>query len=170
MEPTKKTTNIRENIRECILWFAIWHSILLVPVFGLWARGITVFFWFICMILLFVYFISKNPVKKYIKKYYLIFVILCTISLFSPIDLRFAPNWKNQQQVIMILPVVSTHAGYGKPFRDMRADNKKAFKDYVPNIVSGTPLTYPKYAIVIFYPSRNILSKPLKESITNGTP
>jgi hypothetical protein len=116
------------------------------------------------MVLLLFYFISKKRTKIYLKNYYFIFVFLCTISLFSPIDIRFVPNWKDQKQFIVILPIVSTHFGQWQPLRNMQADNKKAFKDYVPNIIHGTVLSCPKYAIVIFYPSQHTPSEPVKLS------
>jgi hypothetical protein len=163
---TKKTI----NIKECIWYFIFWYSIFIVPVSGLFARRITLFFWFIYIILLLfhfisklLYFISKKHTQRCcIKKYYIFFVFLCTLSLFSPIDIRFVPNWKDSKQFITILPIVSIRFGQFQPLRNMQADNKKAFKDYVPNIVSGTILTYPKYAIVIFYPSQNSPSEPFQ--------
>jgi hypothetical protein len=159
----KKSINIK-NIRECILWFTIWHSLLIIPAFGLFARSISVYFWLIYMALLLFYFISKKRTKMYLKKYYFIFVFLCTISLVSPIDIRFVPNWKDQKQFIVVLPIVSVHSGQWQLLQNMQADNKKAFKDYVPNIIHGTILSYPKYAIVIFYPSQHTPSEPIKLS------
>ncbi|MDR0604057.1 MAG: hypothetical protein LBG80_07125 [Bacteroidales bacterium] len=166
-----KKIKIIDSVKESIWCAIVWHSILLIPAFGLFARNVSVFFWSIYMILLLFHiisklfdFIAKKNTKTGIKKYYIFFVFLCTLSLFSPIDIGFVPNWKGKdsKQFIAILPIVTAYSGHFQPFRNMRADNKKAFEDYVPYIVSGTNLTYPKYAIVIFYPSQNSPSEPFQ--------
>jgi hypothetical protein len=147
--------DIKEYIKENFWWIITYHNIILVPTFGLLARNISIFFWFISMILLLFHFIPKENIKIRIKKYYVFFVFLCTISLFSPIDIEFAPNWKDSKQFITILPIVSMYSGTWQPIRNMQADNKIAYKDYVPNTLVGAVLVRPKYAIVIFYPSQN---------------
>jgi hypothetical protein len=74
--------------------------------------------------------------------------MLCSLGLFSPIDIDFIPK-DHVRKFVDILPIVCADNGGYKPLRDIREEGKIQYVDYIAYHVYGTTLCYPKYAIVI---------------------
>jgi hypothetical protein len=74
--------------------------------------------------------------------------MLCSLGLFSPIDIAFIPK-DHVRKFVDILPIVCADNGWYKPLRDIREEGKIQYVDYIAYYVYGTTLYYPKYAIVI---------------------
>jgi glucan phosphoethanolaminetransferase (alkaline phosphatase superfamily) len=116
------------------------------------ARYLSIVFWLICIALLVIIFICRNKKElSKIKIVFLIFVILCSLSMFSPIDVEITMKDRDtDQNNVAIFPIVIFYHGSRQPIRDLESQGKIPYKDYVPYGISGTVLCYPRYVIVFF--------------------
>jgi uncharacterized membrane protein YhaH (DUF805 family) len=132
--------------------FTICYVLIFLPSFGIIARYLSIVLWLICFILLTIIFICKNKTKLFKTKIlYLIFVILCSISIFSPIDVKITKRDRDiDQNSGVILPIVIVPGGNRKPIRDLELQGKIPGKDYEPYGISSVVLCYPRYVIVFF--------------------
>jgi hypothetical protein len=126
--------------------------VIFLPGFGMLARYLSIALWLICITLSTIIFMCKNEEKLLkIKIVYLIFVILCSLSMFSPLDVKVAIKNKDiDQNRVVILPIVIVYEGNRKPIRDLELQGKKISKDYMPYGISSVVLCYPRYVIIFF--------------------
>ena len=140
--------------------FLHYYVILLMPVIGMTGRYISILLWLLCLLFMLLQF---NGRYRYLcKKLYVFTVFLCSLSLVSPFDIVLAPSGKNYDRAVAVLPMTVAVFGQWQPIREMQKDNKVAYKDYVPHIVNNTVFVFPKYALVVYYPSNREPTDPIK--------
>jgi hypothetical protein len=128
--------------------FLYCHCLILLPGFGVFARNITVCLWFMSVLLLLLYMLQFVKRFPFIRKWSIILIVLCSLGLFSPIDIAFIPQ-NRILKFVDILPIVCVDNGWYKPIRELTKEGKIKYVDYIAYYVYGTNLCYPKYAIVI---------------------
>jgi hypothetical protein len=132
--------------------FTIFYVLIFLPSFGIIGRNFSIVLWLICITLLTLTFICKNEEKLLkIKITYLIFVILCSLSMFSPLDVKVAIKDEDiDQNRVAILPIVLIYGNNRKPIRDLELQGKVPGKDYEVYGLYSVVLCYPRYVIVFF--------------------
>jgi len=155
MKQSLENREWRNKMLKNIQILLIWHCVILLPGFGVFARNVSFFLWLTSLLFI---ALSKMPFKKYhriankLSIISMVLIVLCTTTMFSPIDIVFAQKIQGHG-LVEVLPIVCSDNGSYASFRRMEKEKKVHNVDYIAYHLHGTILYKPKYAIVIRYTS-----------------